>query len=311
METAIAERNAHGPYKSLEDFCLRLDSRFTNKRIIESLVKCGAFDLGRSPEHRAQLFASIEHAIGSTQHLRADRATGQGGLFDDFEIMEASVPARTAAFAPVEPWSHSETLAFEKELLGYFVSGHPLAPYAGHFDSGTLTPITDLIARARTAKEPITARIGGIITSLAKRYTRENKPFGIISLEDFGGSIEVSLWDKLCEEKLGTLEVNAAVSMGVRISMRDDKLRCTATSIGQLKPKATQRPVRLPLDRSRLTPEILAAIAKFAKDNPGKRPLVLEIFDDNDNMAALHPDESFSVADEDGIRAIAINALRV
>ena len=129
MAAAIAERERGGDFSSLEDFCSRVDSRIANRKSIESLVKAGAFDfLARA---RDELFACIEETLLSASAAHRDRAAGQVSLFD-----ELSAPAVRRRDREYERWSERAKLAFEKELLGFYVTGHPLDDYAHLFASG-------------------------------------------------------------------------------------------------------------------------------------------------------------------------------
>src|SRR5579884_1243702 len=131
MEAVIAEREKNGAFKSLEDFCKRLDPRKINKKVLESLVKCGAFDwTGRD---RAELFAEIDAALAMSASAHRDRTSGQVSLFGE---LEAAQPLRPAKRASVAPWPLNEKLACEKELLGFYVTGHPLDEYRPLLESG-------------------------------------------------------------------------------------------------------------------------------------------------------------------------------
>ena len=118
MATAIADRETNGSFKSLEDFCSRLDSKTVNKKILESLVKAGAFDWdGR---HRAALDAAIEPAIGAAASVQQDRASGQVSLFDSFADLTPAPAAKSDdEESKIERWTRAEHLAHEKELLGF------------------------------------------------------------------------------------------------------------------------------------------------------------------------------------------------
>src|SRR5881398_3268229 len=123
MELAIRERERGADFKSLEDFCSRLDSRIANRKMLESLVKCGAFDFLH--RERAELFACIDDALASSAAAHRDRMAGQVSLFGDAH--EHVAPARKRS---VTPWSDREKMSYEKELLGFYVTGHPLDAYA-------------------------------------------------------------------------------------------------------------------------------------------------------------------------------------
>jgi len=290
MEAAVAERGKSGPFRSLEDFCRRLDSRTVNRKVLESLVKCGAFD--SLEPNRAALFSTIEGAMASAASVQRDRASGQVSLFGDEPA--AAQPKRAGA-AKVEPWPALEILRHEKELLGYYVSGHPLDSYAGHFDSGKY----NTVAEARAATEPGTFKLAGLVTGVEKRFSKkDSKPFGVFTLEDFTGALEVTAWDEAWAKNSALVVQGTAVAATVRVTRRDEMVRATASSISALKPKASVRPVRIRLEHARSDSSVLEALLEAAKKNPGKRPLVLEIAMPGGNCVDLHAGAEFSVAEE-------------
>ena len=135
VQSAIEERERHGIFLSLENFCSRIDTRKVNKKTLESLVKCGAFDW--AGVNRAHLFAQIESALAAAASSHRDRAQGQVSLFDTFE---AAPPRPTRVDVSAPSWTKAETLGFEKELLGFYVTGHPLDEYRTALESGKYVP---------------------------------------------------------------------------------------------------------------------------------------------------------------------------
>src|ERR1041385_3426411 len=136
MEIVIHEREQRGAFASLEDFCARLDSRVANRKMLESLIKAGAFDfLGRD---RAELYGCIDDAVGASIAAQRDRLAGQVSLFDD------ATASTTTRKRPVTRWSDHEKLSYEKELLGFYVSGHPLDAYVEVFAAKNYRSIASL-----------------------------------------------------------------------------------------------------------------------------------------------------------------------
>lgn len=272
MEDAIREREANGPFQSLQDFCSRLDARTVNRKILESLVKCGAFDgFGQT---RAALFASIESVMAVAAGVQRDRASGQVSLFDDLD-MEAAPVRETGPEIP--PWPRSEMLNYEKELLGFYVSGHPLDDYAGSLESAKITPISHL----DELEENGTVTLGGMILSVEKKFVKKtNKPFVVFQLEDFTGSLEITAWDETVAKAGELLQPGAVVSVSTRIQKRDDGLRASANSLTALDPKPSRRPVVLRLDSTRLDPTDLQPLRDLAAGQKGRRPLILEFIRD-------------------------------
>jgi DNA polymerase-3 subunit alpha len=221
MELAIRERELSGDFKSLEDFCSRLDSRIANRKMLESLVKCGAFDF--LERERAELFACIDDALAASAATLRDRMAGQVSLFGDEHEQVAPPRKRT-----VSPWSDREKMSYEKELLGFYVTGHPLDAYAEVIANGkyqTVASLTELADRA-------TFRVAGAITQVDKKFTRkEGKPFAVVWLEDLTGTLELVIWNELyleCAEKLVTGNV---VGVRGKLDLRDESLRATAEKL--------------------------------------------------------------------------------
>src|SRR5438874_11549143 len=184
---AIRERDERGEFASLEDFCSRLDSRVTNRKMLETLIKAGAFDFtGRD---RAELFACIEDALASSAALQRDRVAGQVSLFD--EQTHAATAARRQAS---RPWNEHEKLSYEKELLGFYVSGQPLDAYADVFAAKNYRSIASLGELDDSAQ----FKIAGAIAEVEKKFTKkEGKPFAVIWLEVLTNTLEVVVWNEV------------------------------------------------------------------------------------------------------------------
>ena len=190
-EAIVAERQAHGPFRGLFDFCERLESGVVNRTAIESLVKAGAFDSLAS--NRAQLFQGIDRALQAGAAAAADRRCGQLALFGDEEE-----PAQTSAVAglpDVPEWEHRDKLAKEKEVLGFYRSSHPLAEHQATlaaFCSHSTTQAAKLAHRAEVT-------LGGMISSIKLAHTKNPRPgsptrYAMFDLEDAEGVIRCILW---------------------------------------------------------------------------------------------------------------------
>ena len=298
MTAAIAEREAHGPYKSLEDFCSRLDSRSVNKKILESLVKCGAFDWdGR---HRAALDAAIEGALGAAASVQKDRASGQVSLFDSFAGL-AAAPSSSASGAEsdVERWTRAEQLAHEKELLGFYVTGHPLDDYRGSLESGNYDPVSE--AHAMTEKGSM--RLAGLLATMEKRFSKKDgRPFAILTLEDDSGSLELMAWDESFSKHEELLKPGAVLSCTARITPRDGSVRAMGSDFKALSPKPSKKPLRLRIDRTRLKEEDLPLILDVIRKHHGKRGLILEVVTPSGTSLLLQLGSDFTVGDEQALR---------
>jgi DNA polymerase-3 subunit alpha len=202
-----AAREQGGPFRDLFDFCERVDATACGRGAIESLIKAGAFD--STGASRSRLFAAIDRAMQHGVSVATDRRSGQGNLFEDFE------PSGNAAAPPplpdVPPWPDKERLSYEKEVLGYYLSSHPLAahePILQSFRTHTTSQLADLENRTEVM-------VGGMISSIKHSHTRNPKPnsptkYAMFDLEDMEGAVRCILWPNGFEQ-YGELVVADAV----------------------------------------------------------------------------------------------------
>src|SRR5256885_6699268 len=181
IQSILAGREAEGPYRSLVDLCDRVDLRLCNKRVFESLIDAGACDsLGG---HRAQLIAAVDHAFGEAQVRQAERLAGQGALFAE---LPASHPRHEAPLPAVDAWTEHERLQREKAVLGFFISGHPLAKYRTEVELfGSRTTAT----LGQWSEQKVT--IAAIVTVVKRQISKKTgSEYARLVLEDFHGTAE-------------------------------------------------------------------------------------------------------------------------
>src|SRR4051812_26694653 len=221
MAIAIRERDQRGEFSSLEDFCTRLDSRLANRKMLESLIKAGAFDFtGRD---RAELFACIDESLNASAIAQRDRAAGQVSLFD-----EQTHAATAVRRQPIRPWNEHEKLSYEKELLGFYVSGHPLDAYAEVFAAKKYRSIASLGELDDRAQ----FKIAGAIVEVEKKFTKkEGKPFAVVWLEDLLTVLEVVVWNEVYLKVSDVLVPGRVVELKATLDRRDEMLRATAVEI--------------------------------------------------------------------------------
>ncbi len=314
MEAAIEERTKNGPFTSLEDFAARLDNRAVNKKLMESLVRAGAFDF--TGELRAVMFARLEQVLASAASMQKDKKAGQGGLFDDFDLAQTK-PKKNEPVQPSIVWTTDEVLAFEKELLGFYVSGHPLDSYRGHFDSVKLTKIA-AIEEIDTKEKACTITIAGILSQLEVRYSKkDNRPFATFKVEDFTGVQEMMCWSDDYEKLKDVLADGAVMAFRVRVSkdQKTDGNRVTCNNASVLNPKAAKprkagapdpseppppkppappKPIVLRLNTRQHDETDLERIHEVLTQFPGTLPVFLEI-SQNGHKARLEVEEALRV----------------
>jgi DNA polymerase-3 subunit alpha len=196
------------------DFCSRITG--ANKKVIESLIRSGAFDF--TGMHRARLFNGIDTAMGRAAEILRDKASGQCSMFDLMEANGTSGGTNDEELPDVPPWSESDMLAAEKELIGFYISGHPLARYEWELDKFALKRMRDI----DDLKHKDRTRVGGMLVDVRKRFTRrDQKPYATFRIEGLEGSVNAILFSSAFEEYGHLVEEDAAVMVG-GIMMDDD-----------------------------------------------------------------------------------------
>ena len=299
MEAVIREREQRGDFISLEDFCTRLDSRLANRKMLESLIKAGAFDfLGRD---RAELYSCIDGAVSASVAAQRDRLAGQVSLFDE------TTASTTSRKRPVTRWSEHEKLSYEKELLGFYVSGHPLDAYVDVFAAKEYRAIASL----GELDDRSQIRIAGAITQLEKKFRRsDGKPYAIILLEDLTGAVEVFLWDDTYSRVADLLAPGLVVAFQATVDKRDDRLRAVAQKVkilaapktnvttngneGTTKEMEQESAVLLRFSPG-ATSEELREVREVLAGSPGRRPVRLVFERADGNSVRLDADAEFYV----------------
>jgi DNA polymerase III subunit alpha len=211
VEGLVEERQANGPYKGLHDFCTRVDLRLLNKGSIEALIKAGAFD--SMGGYRAQTVAALESALAAGGAAQKDRMTGQMGLFG--AAGEAALPP----LPDVPRWTDPYRLAMEKEVLGFYVSSHPLARYENQLQAFATATTSELAH----LEDQATVTVGGLIAGIRLRTDRNENRFAQVVLEDMDGAVTVMLFHRTYERVKGMLEEDRIVFVQGRLDRRQSE----------------------------------------------------------------------------------------
>ncbi len=269
VESIIKARDEGGAFTSLYDFCERVDLGSVNKRMIESLIKAGALD-SLAPV-RAQIFAAVEGAMESGQKAWRDRESGQGGLFAD---MLANEP-HERPLPDVPEWQPAERLAGEKEVLGYYVTGHPLEQFRDK--------IADLATHATDGLEGLErgadVALCGILTGIQRRRNKEGKPWAAMQLEDLAGAIDAVLFTTNYERLLEYLtEDKAVLAKATVLPEEGAPPKLSIQDLIPLEKAGVQYPslvsIRIPLGRSADLPD---AVTQLLRRKPGETSVRLRL----------------------------------
>lgn len=223
QEAIVEERRKHGEYTSLRNFVERLTGKEVNKRTIENFIKAGAFDgLGGNRKQFMMVYAQIVDEV--TQEKKSS-LSGQMSLFD---MMDEDVKKEYEVKLPdVEEYAQEILLGFEKEVLGIYISGHPLEEYEQQWRRSISAVTTDFLPDEETGEPKVgdgtKQVVGGMITDKTIKYTRTNQTMAFLNLEDLVGTMEIVVFPRDYEANQGLMEVDSKVLIRGRVSAEDDK----------------------------------------------------------------------------------------
>jgi DNA polymerase-3 subunit alpha len=302
-----ARAEVGGRFKSLWEFCEKVDLRVMNKRVIESLIKAGALD---SLGSRAALIKSVDKAMERAQKAQKDAAQGQHGLFGLFN--EAPTPGRDADDLPkIADWEEGERLANEKEVLGFFVSGHPLDKYAEKLRNlaGVISTAEALERkppekRWGTQADPADEiQVAGMMIGLrVQKSKRDQKLYAQAALEDATGKIDLICFSRDYEKLQEHLKIDAPVIVrGVLMGDEDAAPKIAISSIVALEEVQVKLPagVRIRINLDRATEEMFAGLRSAADAAPGPGKVMLHLEKKGEFAVILEP-EGMSVAADRG-----------
>lgn len=294
MAEAVAERERGGPFASMEDFAARMDPRSVNRKAMECLVKCGAFDFTKAD--RAQMVEDLELVLSASAAHHRDLSAGQQSLFGADTIPLVSLGGGRR----VRPFTEAEVLSFEKELLGFYVTAHPLDAYRNSVGNGKFATVASL----EELDDRATVTMAGLLASVEKKFTKSSgKPCAFLALEDFTGKVEVRVWSEAFEKFSTHLAAGKVVRITGRLDKRDDKPAVTASEIKLLHPDpGHEEPVVLRLPCGRIGYREIEEIRAAVMDFPGRRPLVLEFVGGSGGVRRMRAGGQFKVGDGEKLR---------
>ena len=292
VEAMLAARDQGKPFQSLADLCERVDLRAVNRKVLEALIKAGACDgFGHT---RASLCAQIERTLARASSIAADRARGQETLFGMLDAGKSEEDDIPAALRNVAEWPNSEKLVHEKELLGFYISGHPLDPLTGILDSYTMhkTPeLKELEARTVT-------RVGGLIAEVKRGISRKtDKPWASAVLEDMHGTCTILLINDNYEKFNELLQPNQPLMVIGEVNNSEDVPKIFPQEILPLEdaPRRYTKQVHLRLRVEKISDDSLESVRALTQAHPGKVPLLLCLRQPGGASVFVEANERFNV----------------
>jgi len=227
IESVIAERNKSGVFKSIEDLCRRCDLHNLNRRVMESLIKAGAFD---SLGNRGTLLNSVNEILSLAQREQKSRDTGQSTMFDLWGT-QVPVPVTKLNLTETEV-SSKDKLAWEKELMGVYLSEHPFSLFAEKIAADNVM----LCGQIEPEMSGQIVQVAGMVTSVAHLMTKAQKPFVKAMLEDLDGSIEVMVWSDVYTEAPDLWEDGNILLVEGRVTIRDEGVQLSVKNANRYEP---------------------------------------------------------------------------
>lgn len=280
MDAILQERDANGRFETLDDFVRRVNLRVVNKKTLESLIKAGAMDMFGKRNAMLKVLDEIKNTGAS---LSKTIASGQGSLFDEEELKAAqnsvsifSINLQTSEEAPKE-----EILSWERQLLGFYLTEHPLAKYVGHLEKLT----TGTIAEIDTGYHGSTIKIGGIISSIRKTLTKvRQEEMCFLKIQDTTGSIEVIVFPRVYQQAKSLLAADQIVIVSGKLEAEEQSRVIIAENVSSLNSSTIEASnqeyaiVSIPKDSDRI---LLSKIYQVLKSYKGDMPAYLALPSDS------------------------------
>ncbi len=271
IESVLEVRKSGGPFESLFDFCERVDHRRVNRRVIESLIKCGAFDFPGTK--RSQMMSVLGMAMEIGHKIQRDRINGQYSLFEVMSQQDAGV-----AYPPLpemKEWDESQLLHCEKEALGLFITSHPLAKYEYVLKKFANTDTMSL----RGLSDGAAVRIGGLVRDYKHYNDRKGDRMAFVTLEDLSGFAEVTLFSSLFASVSDLIQKDTAIFVEGRVTKDEKAVKILGDSVIPIE-KAEETwttSVRLNLDMTSLDKEMLEKLYAILRKHKGTSSAYLHL----------------------------------
>lgn len=290
----VAERKRNGEFKGLIDFCERVDSQSANRRVLEALTRCGAMD--GFGQHRAQLFNAIDFAMARARESQLERQSGQQNLFDAFDVAIDTAIGGDNDLPDCKPWPQRENLVGERELLGIYMSGHPLDRYRRILAAINTSSISRILSYDNDT--PTHARIGGLVASFERRVAKNTgKPWATIDFEDTHERIEAVVFNRCYNQYIDKIEADKPLVLAGEISSRDNRNQFLVNEILTIPEALEKLIVRTTLHVKYSDSQVsdLKAVKKLLLRHPGKTSVNISLSTPEGRRVVLSTDPALSI----------------
>jgi DNA polymerase-3 subunit alpha len=282
IASIIDVRESGGSFRSIFDFCERVDSRKANKRMVESLIKCGAFD--STGHKRRQLMNCLEEIMDRAQKRQQEKSSGQANLLDQFENTSRTSEngSGTGGSLPdISEWDHKQLLANEKETIGFYITGHPLSRYAELLPMIVTGDSSNL--GIRTDQEAII--LAGIVSSIREVQTRRKETMAYVIFEDLKGSFTVIFFPEIYKNNYELLNGEEPLLLKGTADVGEDSVKVIATEASLLANAVEQihnnSAVYFTLDTNRFTIEDIESLYRCLRQHSGKQDGFIKLIEES------------------------------
>jgi DNA polymerase-3 subunit alpha len=276
IESIITVREKDGPFRSIVDFCERVDPRKVNKRVIESLIKCGTFD--STGNKRRQLMACYEDLMEKVQRRQRERSSGQANFLEQFEMNgEPSSGSMDFALPDIPEWDHKELLINEKETIGFYITGHPLSRFADVM--GLIVNADSSNLSGKPDREAVT--LAGIVGNIREVTTRRKEIMAYVTLEDLKGSANMIFFPDTYRSAYELLHGEEPLLIKGTLDIAEDSTKVIAAEVTLLASavEKSHRAVYFTIDVEKSSAEDIAILGQQLKQYPGKYDGFIKLID--------------------------------
>jgi DNA polymerase-3 subunit alpha len=267
---SIIQARTKGRFSSLEDLCQHIDLRLVNRKVLESLIKCGALDLFGSP--RAQMVVSLDTILELSSKTQKEKAKGQLSFFDA-GFSQNGFKSTLNNLPSVKEWPEPQLLAFEKEMLGFYVTGHPLARYAHKLKRFTSSSTANLY-ESDDGRE---IKIVGLIAKIKQTVTRaKQEKMAILKLEDLEGVVEVLVFPAAFQKSARYIQPNTVVLVKGRLNRQEDTPKIVANDLFPMD-EAYKLITSVNINLSGIRENLFETLKELLIQNPGRIPIYLHL----------------------------------
>jgi DNA polymerase-3 subunit alpha len=280
IEVILRGRGEEGPFRSIHEFCERMDSQKVNRRVVEQLIRCGAFDSVHA--NRAQLMAGLDEVLERASSLQKDRQAGQMNLF---EMLRSQKKVKAPPLPDIPDWDSRMRLQFEKESLGFYISGHPL----DHYSEQIRSVCTDDTQSVKEKREGADVVLCGLFSVVKEITTKRGDRMAFLSLEDKNGTIEVVAFAEPFTEARALIGGDEPLALWARVQHDEKSTKLIANRIMSMEEAALQAvdSIHITLDAAAMDRDAFSRLRHLLISHPGNCRAILHLIVQDSGEAVL------------------------